>query len=200
MTYDRPGSQSDPSRDPISGSTASSSQQDPSRSYGGQVQTQERRYQPPPGHTKQSGGNKKYLLPVLGAAAVAGVLGGLLAANSHGVASNTAAHASTAPSPSTSGHVIATFTGTGDSTSPAFKVTSVPVVARWGYSCAAAGKSTGTFAATMAMSGGVNGQTIAHSSGSSGTAAAVLHPSHIGSLYHISVTASCPWRVIVLSH
>jgi hypothetical protein len=204
MTHDRPGSQSDPSRDPTS-SGATSSRQDSATSYGGQVQTQERNYQPLPAHTKQSGGNKKYLFALLGAAAIAGVLGGLLAANSHGAAAPTAAHTShpsvapTHAAASPSAHVIGTFTGTGDSTSPAFKVTSVPVIARWGYSCAAAGKSTGKFAATMAMTHGINGQTIANASGSSGTAAAVLHPSHIGSMYHVSVTATCPWRVIMLS-
>jgi hypothetical protein len=175
MTHDRPGPQSDPSRS-------------------GQVQTQERSYQPPPGHTKQSGGtNKKYLFTLLGAAAVAGIVGGLLAANSHGATA--AGQAAASPS----GNIIGSFTGTGDGTTPAFTVTSSPVHVRWGYSCASAASTTGKFAATLVMSGGGSGQSIAHSSGSAGTALATLHPTHVGGLYHILVTATCPWTVIVSS-
>jgi hypothetical protein len=199
MTYDRPGSQYDPSRDQYG-----ASQQEPIRSSSststGSVQTQERSYQGPPRQSTYKSKSRHFLFAVLGAAVVAGVLGGLIASHARGpsvaAVSHPAVHASTHPS----AHVIGTFTGTGGSTSPAFKVTSSPVYARYGYSCAAAGKTTGKFAATMAMKSGINGQTIANTSGSAGTAAVALHPSHIGSMYHVSVTATCPWRVIVYSH
>ncbi len=189
MTYDRPGSHYDP-RDEIS------SAQDPSRSgYGGSVQTQER---PTTGHTPQKPKNRNLLWALLGAAAIAGVLGGLLVSQSHGPAVAAAHHATTTPS--TTAHVIATFTGTGDSTSAPFKVTSSPVIARWGYSCAAAGKTTGSFAATVATTTGVNTETIIRTTGSSGASAATLRPSHLGGTYRLLVTASCPWRVILSSH
>jgi hypothetical protein len=193
MTYDRPGSQYDP-RDEIS------SEQDQTRgSHRGSVQTQERAYQPPTtGHTPQKSKNRNLLWALLGVTAIAGILGGLLASQSHGPSVAAVHHA--AATPTTPVHVIATFTGTGNSTSPAFKVTSSPVIARWGYSCAAAGKTTGAFAATVATTSGVNTQTIIRTSGSSGTSAATLHPSHVGGMYRLLVTATCPWRVILYSH
>jgi hypothetical protein len=171
--------------------------QEPSRSSSSSVQTQERPYQGPKHQNTHQVKSRHYLLALLGAAAVAGVLGGLLASHSHGLSAAGVHHPSAGAS---SPHLVGTFTGTGDSTSPAFKVTSSPMTARYGYDCAAAGKSIGRFAATMAMKGGINGQTIANTSGSAGTASTVLHPSHIGSMYHVSVTATCPWRVIVYSH
>jgi hypothetical protein len=193
MTHDRPGSQYDP-RDEIS------SQQDPAGgSYGGSVQTRERSsQQPTTGHTPQKPRNRNLLWALLGVAAIAGLLGGLMASQSHGPSVAAVHHPATTPT--TPVHVIATYTGTGNSTSPAFKVTSSPVIARWGYSCAAAGKTTGTFAATVATTTGVNTQTIIRTSGSSGTSAATLRPSHVGGMYRLLVTATCPWRVILYSH
>jgi hypothetical protein len=193
MTYDRPGSQYDP-RDEIG------SEQDPARSgYHGSVQIQERAYQQPTtGHTSQKPKNRTFLWALLAVAAIAGVLGGLIANQSHGPSVTAAHHPATTPT--TPVHVIATFTGTGNSTSPAFKVTSSTVIARWGYSCAAAGKTTGTFAATVATTSGVNTQTIIRTSGSSGTSVATLRPSHVGGMYRVLVTATCPWRVILSSH
>lgn len=101
--------------------------------------------------------------------------------------------------PSTSAPVAArtlsSFGAHGSASSPNFTVPSSPVTSSYGYSCPAG--TSGRFIANLVESNGANSQTIVNTTSHSVSGTATLHPAHVGSLYHVAVTApaGCAYRI-----
>jgi hypothetical protein len=191
MTYDPQGPQRGP--------------QDPAKGSGDQrgaheTEPQSRSYQPrqePRTVAHKPKRNRNILFGILGLLAVAGIITGLTA--SRGTSNPTAAirrvpirHAPVhAPVNNGTRRLLGTLNSTGSRTSGNFVVPSGTVTAHYSYACPA---GTGASSFNAQLSSGSNNQTIARTSGTSGSQFVTVHP-NAGGTYHISAQSRCPYRV-----
>lgn len=149
---------------------------------------QARETRPPVEHRPKKNHLPLKIAGLLGILALAGLIAGLVV--SHNPPS-TPAHVAAPPV----ARQLSTFGSTQPGTSPPFGVPSSPVKSTYGYSCPAG--TSGRFIASLVSANGADSQTIANTSGPSGSGAATLHPHQVGSNYHVRVTspAGCGYRV-----
>jgi hypothetical protein len=124
---------------------------------------------------------------------IAGIIGLLLLGGL--IAGLVASHPVSTPSAPVAARTLSSFGAHGSATSPTFTVPSSPVTSTYGYSCPAG--TSGRFAANLVESNGADSHAIVNTTSHSVTGSTTLHPAHVGSLYHVAVTApaGCAYRI-----
>lgn len=184
---DDPGQRNMPSqRGTAQGTTATSgSARSTTATISREYETRERRergaappeYRPPKHHLPMK------IAGILGLLLLGGLIAGLVASHPVSTPRHVAAR------------TLSSFGATGSAVSPSFRVPSSPVAATYGYRCPAG--VTGRFTASMVNSAGSDVQSIVSTTATSASGAKTLHPRHVGSPYHFTMTApaGCAYRV-----
>jgi hypothetical protein len=151
-----------------------------------------RTYEAPP---KSRNTRLMALLGIVGLLALGGLIAGLVASFHSGPA----VPAAIRPVPShhapvsTTGHLVASVSGTGVRYSAPFKVTRSPVTATYSYRCTS---GTHPFVAALAVSR-TNITPIISTRGTGASHTAAVYPRSIGSFYRVAASSPCPYHVSI---